>query len=357
MAQLGKLLGFPENRRTYEESPRLALNKCNTGVEFEFENVKLGLPIEEPAAGFWVAKPDGSLRGNGMEFVLREPLFGEDLYTAVKWLCEWAAKNNFECNYRTGLHVHIDVRNMDEDELISMLVYYALYEKVIFDWVGDDREGSNFCMPFYIAELVLEDIVRALRANDQMREMAKKIDRYAGLNVNPLSKFGSVEWRHLQTTTDFERVLTWINICQSFKKYARKNALKPTELLAELSSKSPEGLFLAILGPTLKEKLWKPGSAATVWERGIPVAQEIATLLDNRVGANWNAIRTTIGAGTNSRWLKWVEKMKKDPNINKVPDNPFHDPNAFLDKTVQKEAIQQLADAIRAKLEEVVIQI
>src|SRR6187399_1915200 len=108
MPNLGKLLGIPENRRSYEESELLALKKCYTGLEFEAEGVKNRLPTDADEAGFWLEKEDGSLRGASMEYVLREPLFGQDLVSSVRWLCEWATKERLEANYRTGLHVHID---------------------------------------------------------------------------------------------------------------------------------------------------------------------------------------------------------------------------------------------------------
>lgn len=351
-ASIGKLLGMPESSRTYEDNRLLALNKCLTGLEFEAENVEYPLPSDEDEAGFWEEKEDNSLRGASREYVLREPLFGEDLVKATKWLCTWATKKRLESNFRTGFHVHVDVRNMNTAQLITMTVYYALFEKVLFDWVGDSREGSIFCMPMYKAEGVLGPIVTAMKAEKQIKEAAKQIDRYAAYNLNALSRFGTVEWRHMQTTFDFDRVLKWINIAQNFKRYAKQNPMNPKELLAELSSKGPDKIFGSILGPTLGGELWTKASQQHVWDFGVPVAQEIATLLDSTNWAVWDDVRKVIGTGSNPKWSRWLEKQKDNKEFSKAPANPFAEPELLKDPELQKEALSQLADIIRDKLSE-----
>lgn len=348
--QIGKLLGMPESRRTYEGTRLLALQKCFTGLEFEAEEVKSRLPVDQEEAGYWVEKEDNSLRNNGMEYVLREPLFGEDLLSSMKWICEWGTKERLGTNFRTGLHVHIDVRNLGPSELLSMIIYYALFEKVIFDWVGDDRDGNIFCMPFYKAEGVLEPIVTALRAGNKIKDAAKAIDRYAAFNLNSLSKFGTVEFRHLKTTFNYERVLKWVNICQAFKKYAKNNPLKPHELVAEMSKLGPANMFAAILGPALSSELWSNKSQEQVETVGIPIAQEIATLLDGSAGLAWDSVRTALGnGGENPKWNKWAAKikLKKPESI----ENLFADPAILLDKDLQNEAVNTLHTLIREKLE------
>lgn len=347
---IGKRLGMPAGR-TYEENRILALQKCNTGLEFEAENVKNRLVIDDEEAGFWVEKEDGSLRGSSMEYVLREPLFGNDLVRAVKWLCAWGTKERLESNYRTGLHVHIDVRNLEEDELISMLIYYALFEKVIFDWVGDEREGSIFCMPFYKAEGALKTILEAINSKHNMKEVAKKIDRYSAFNLNSLSKFGTVEWRHLRTTFNEERVIDWINVAQGFKRYVKNNALKPQELMQEFSSRGAPAIFAGIVGPSLASKIWTQHSEALVKSVGIPVAQEIAVLLNGSEGIAWDSVRSALGTGENPRWKKWAEKAVKDSKlVTKFPENPFAEPELMRDLEFQKEAIEQLRESLKVVL-------
>jgi hypothetical protein len=254
-------------------------------------------------------------------------------------------------NYRTGLHVHIDVRNLEANELLTMFVYYALFEPVIFQWVGDRREGSIFCMPLYKAEGVLPQIIDAISAPaGVMKSVAAKIDRYAAFNLNSLSKFGTVEFRHMQTTFNTDRVIKWINICQSFKKYAKNNPLKPDELLMELSKNGYANTLASILGPQLSAELWNRDAAKLIEDYGLVQAQEIATLLGGSAGVVWDSVRTALGTGSNPRWSKWAEKQKENKELSKIPDNPFSDPELLRDPEMQKHAMDMLKNAIREKL-------
>lgn len=354
VTRVGKLLGIPESRRTYNDSASLALAKCLTGLEFECENVKVALPaIDE--AGYWKQEKDDSLRGSSMEFVLREPLFGEDLTDALKWFCQWASENNFESNYRTGMHVHIDVRNLEANQLVSLLVYYALFEPVLFKWVGDGREGSIFCMPFYKAEGAIEDVIKAFKTPTKMKDYAAKIDRYAGLNLNALSKYGSVEWRHLQTTFDYDRVLKWVNIAQSFKRYAKNRPLNPQELLAELSKLGAHEMFFNIVGEKGAD-LWTVESEKLVWSKGLAVAQEMAVLLEDSRSARWDTTRALLKPGSHGGLTKWATRVKekKAKDVDEIPDNIFSHPDLATDTAVQAQALAALKQLIRIELDSAV---
>lgn len=345
---LGKMLGIPESARNYEASTKLVLSRCLTGLEFECENVAKELPVEG-TAGLWRMEKDGSLRGAGMEFVLREPLFGEDLISSVDWFCDWAKENRFEVNFRTGLHVHVDMRNVNSEQLLTMLVFYALYEPLIYKWVGDDREGSIFCLPFYKAEGAVHTIAQALKSTSRMKDYLARVDRYAGLNLNALSKYGSVEWRHLMCTFDKERIVKWINVAQSFKKYAKKNPLEPKELLAIISHNGVEALFSDILGPLYKE-FWFAGAEKVVWSTGFPIAQDISMLMAEDLNIKWDTVRQALRAGTNPGFLKWADKAK-DKKQDEVPDNLFENPDLLADPEMQRLAIERLKQMIRASLD------
>lgn len=352
---IGELIGIPASKRTYNDSQVLALSKCLIGLELECENVKVELPSTESDAGFWNAEKDDSLRGNSKEFVLKEPLFGEDLLSAAKWLCTWALENNFETNYRTGLHVHVDVRNLSSAQLVSMLVYYSLFEPVLFKWIGNGREGSIFCMPFYKAEGGIESVIRAFKAPHRMKDFAAKIDRYSALNLNALSKYGSVEWRHMQTTFDYEILLKWINVAQSFKKYAKNHPLNPKELLAELSKLGPEQLFTLIMGEKLHSELWFPEAEALVFNTGLPVAQDMALLLEDARSVRWDVTRNILRPGNNMGLAKWAAKTtaKKDRGFDEVPDNIFNHPNIGTDPIIREQAIEEIRKMVREQLDQI----
>jgi hypothetical protein len=155
----------------------------------------------------------------------------------------------------------------------------------------------------------------------------------------------------MQTTFNAERVIKWVNICQCLKKYGLHNPLKPMELLMEMSKLGPANIFGAIFGPSLSNELWGPDSNRLVMEIGLPVAQEIATLLDGTAPIAWDSVRTALGSGVNPRWIKWVENQRKNKENEKMPENPFADPELLKDPEYQRQAIEQLTQAIRDELD------
>ncbi len=348
---VGRSLGIPSPRRTYEDSPKLALGKCLTGLEIECENVRVeSLPSEEWAAD-WKQDKDNSLRGYSMEYILKEPLFGDDLIQAIVKFCTWAREKKFEANYRTGIHIHIDVRNLEVDQLISMVVFYALFEKVIFKFIGNAREGSIFCMPFYKAEGCVPLIASAFKAKDKdMKYLASKIDRYGALNLNALAKYGSVEWRHFQTTFDSDTILSWVNLAQSFKKFAKTNPGTPNEVVAELSKGGPQTLLKKIVGDDLLSKIWYPEAERDVYQYGLPVAQDLAVLLqEDKPQLSWTSTEECFKFGTNLGFSKWVQNLA-NIKLEERPDNPLNDPQLANDPQLQAQATQQVRELLIAEL-------
>lgn len=355
MSNVGSILGMPENKRTYEDSTKLALARCLTGIEVECENVKSHLPEEKESwASTWMEEQDNSLRGEGREFVLEDPLFGDDLVQSISWFCRWAKEKKFEANYRTGLHVHIDARNLEMDQLVTMVIYYALFEKVLFKWVGDNREGSVFCLPFYKAEGVVDTIGQAFSApKGTMRDGTAAIDRYAALNLNALSKYGSVEWRHLQTTFDEDRIFKWINCAQSFKKYAKHNPLAPWELLDNLSKLGPRRLLSLIVGTEFGAELWYDKAEEDVWKYGLPISQDLCMLLDSKNKGGWDTLRKGLKQGTNLGFMAWAAKKTGLKSLEK-PQNIYVDPLLLTSPELQREALADIQGKLRTLLDNAV---
>ena len=223
---VGNMLGHPVSKFKRAPDTTLTIPDCLIGVEFEFEGVGARSVIEAATQlPFWVSKEDHSLRGNGREFVFKEPLFGVDATTALSGLVEYATKNKYVCNIRTGLHVHVDCRDLYPDQLRSMCIAYAAIEPLIYKWVGNNREESNFCVPWYYSEEAVQAATRILvgltdehSAAERLRGEAAGYQRYAGFNMNSLDRFGSIEFRQLQTTLNLKRVIDWVNMCLSIKK-------------------------------------------------------------------------------------------------------------------------------------------
>lgn len=251
---------FNHYQKTLElkPAPELPLPKCSTGLEWEFE---MG-PILRQALGardnkYLAVHEDGSLRDNGVEVVtVGDGLWGVDLLAAIDYLNKKIAEVSIVrappvCNYRTAFHVHIDVRDMEAAQIHNMLLLYALVEIPIFNFVGNDRYNSNFCVPWGRAESQF-NVLKSLRDDMSTGEADKlrTLQRYSALNCQAIAKYGTVEFRHMQN--DISELKTkqieFIKIAQKLKKqgiYLYEKGLHGKALFSYFKALTPRELLQA----------------------------------------------------------------------------------------------------------------
>jgi hypothetical protein len=215
---IGEELGHPPDNRTYAPSRSVA-TKDLVGVEIEMENaVAVG-------STYWRATNDGSLRDNGVEYVLSQPLTGVDLLRALDELEHIVHDNGFTPTFgeRTSTHVHVDVRDLDKEQLTSYILMYMALEIPLFKLCGEDRESSNFCPSYRQAESQVVAINKLIKANrfPSVHRVLLGSERYAGCNINSVHKFGSLEFRGHRGEYRKEPILLWINLLLSLKDFAR----------------------------------------------------------------------------------------------------------------------------------------
>src|SRR6185312_4452554 len=222
---LSRVLGKPKGKQSFKIDSRWVLPECLIGLEHEYEGVKdRTLPIHS-FSELWSYHEETSLKDLGAEYVLSNPLFGEDLSNALQWMTDHAVGQKWKCTKRTGIHVHMDVRDLEVPQLAGLSLLYAALEPLIYKWVGDSRDVSHFCVPLYKADDALFDACSIIRSAFQDQKAGSSLTlkksedfkRYAGFNLHALHKFGSIEFRHLQTTHDRQRIEDWINILMAIK--------------------------------------------------------------------------------------------------------------------------------------------
>ncbi len=318
--RLSEALGIPVDPYRYEPNDRLILPKCRLGLEFEFEGVTtekvdrhVGLPlsVKEPWSAYWRVTADGSLHDNGAEFRFERPLWGADAVSAVESLCTWAKARQFKTSIRTGLHVHVDVRDLSRDELSRLNVLYALFERAVYRVAGNNRDTNVFCLPWYKADNMANH-VRKINSAVDLKSASSELrdEKYGGLNLDTLVRFGSVEFRHALATTDVDWVLKWINVCLAFKRAAQKLDTSPLALIHNLSAVGVpqfartvfEDVFGTIDYPELETEVWAYGvdTALLVY----PQQQEIIDIAN----LSWN--KAPVPVVVNPKFQAYVDKKK-----------------------------------------------
>lgn len=222
--QLGRLINPKWSTASKPES-RLV------GIELEYEHVT-GIQLGNPhgsdpkplLTSRWHAVQDGSLRNQGGEFV-SIPIPVSQVSSALSELFTAPGASKWQTSIRTGLHVHVDVRDFNLDELRCLLTAYCLSEPALFNYVGIEREENVFCVPWYRAPADMETVLTWLdhkggpnNASDYFNHLSK----YDALNLMPIIKFGTVEFRHAQCTKDKAYIAEWAHICTNVVELALK---------------------------------------------------------------------------------------------------------------------------------------
>lgn len=205
------------------------ISDCRVGLEFEFENPYDAAWAEwfdgrkRNLGEFYKVVGDGSLRDGGIEMIFKEPLMGEQLQDAIARMCRDPQECPLSQTYRTSIHVHIDARDMEIEHLKSALLIYAMVESGMFAFVGQDRDSSNYSVPWYASTRHLREIADSLfcaRNGAGIRDKIARIQRYGALNINALRKYGSLEFRHLGQTLDLGTINNWVSGCMHIKRAA-----------------------------------------------------------------------------------------------------------------------------------------
>lgn len=261
---LTAIWGHNKSKKAYKASESWVLPDEMIGLEFEYEGVDaISIPAKEYSLYFDMVD-DGSLRDNGKEFVFSEPLFGEDLSWALTTMERLTQKWQFLTTYRTSVHVHLDVRDLTPEEIHKLCILYTLFERPLFSFAGPERADNNFCIPWYRSNVYFRYIalLRSPRAAQKFSDATHNMGRYSSLNLLALREHGSLEFRHMEGTTDMARVAKWVNMIMCLKKACKTLEFDNYNILAHLSQVGPEALVRSVFGDLLTG-YWTPRD---IWE-------------------------------------------------------------------------------------------
>ncbi|MCR4308196.1 MAG: amidoligase family protein [Candidatus Berkelbacteria bacterium] len=215
---------------------------CFCGIEIEVEGLGRVLPEINPV--IWEAKRDNSLRNGGVEFISR-PVAGNDLLQSLDYFFNQLPAHAL-FSPRTSIHVHINVLDLELENIECFVILYLLFEKLLYRFVGKDRDRSIFCVPLqdtYRVSQLITDLRIKLAAGLSVEHEER---RYAGLNLASLFKFGTFEFRQLGGTRDMRRVIIWINILQSLRNHALAwNIEELKQQIMQLNTTSDYRIFLS----------------------------------------------------------------------------------------------------------------
>lgn len=188
------------------------------GIEIEVEGENL--PNVDNV--HWKTEPDGSLR-DGKEYIFKKPRLLKDIPAMLRVLNkkfeDAEAKPDF--SFRTSVHVHMNVQELSYQQILNTIYTYLLLESPLMNYCGANRLGNRFCLRLEDAEGSLE-VLRKLfsRGENSLEDIPRDYVRYAAINIEAMSKYGSLEFRAMQGTMDVERITTWCKALYNIREFA-----------------------------------------------------------------------------------------------------------------------------------------
>lgn len=229
------------------------------GIECETE----GSRLEHLNNNVWRTEMDGSLR-DGLEYV-SFPLKPEQVKGAIVSLHKHIKDQGGKVRYsfRCSTHVHINVLDMSENEVMTMMFLYMMYENVFMNFVAPERVGNRFCLRFQDAQALTNELCRFfMTAPGGLRGaiigLHQENLKYAALNLYTLRKYGTLEFRALEGCSDEKRIHNWVTAIVKLREQAVKigNPLAAYEKFIEDPQYFVDGIFMHDPASFLKEG-WK----------------------------------------------------------------------------------------------------
>ena len=194
---------------------------------------------------YWTTHQDNSLR-NGIEYVLSEPLMGSELRKAISYF--FSTFKTYSTGPRTSIHVHLNMRQDNEslEGLKNMVILYAAYEEAFFRIADFNRKWCAYCNPFEDnPPQILIDVLRADNTSNLHHSLeisaGRGTNRYYGLNLNALERFGTLEFRHFPLVHEEERLVDWVSLLMELKQAA--NTLADRDIHIADLIKEPDDVF------------------------------------------------------------------------------------------------------------------
>jgi hypothetical protein len=134
------------------------------GIEVEVEHTSMSLHeamrvMRSIPSSFWSTVPEGSLRGEGFEFVLRSPIPMSQTDHALNQLLPFLMEA--VDTFRAAVHVHFNAQPLTRHQYIGIALAYAVQEPSLYRRIGGGRDESIFCVPWYTNPSTIKALLRA----------------------------------------------------------------------------------------------------------------------------------------------------------------------------------------------------
>lgn len=193
---------------------------------------------------YWKVITDSSINCGSYEQdieVVSPVLKGIEGLEEVKKVVDAMKDFGVQINRSTGLHVHHDSNNLNAYAFSNLVKLYAFYEGALDSLMPRSRRGRR---PYYIHAVkyvfnektamdlskCIDEMLENEHEDDFLNELLAKshYERYCKLNLQAISKHGTIEFRHHSGTTNSDKVIAWIELTQNILNYCNNSRTRIT---------------------------------------------------------------------------------------------------------------------------------
>lgn len=179
------------------------------GIEIEVE----GIDHHDYDYEGWQLHEEGSLRG-GFEIVSR-PLMIDDVRPALEKVKP--ILDNCVMSDRCSIHVHVNAGDLTTLGVTKLTSLFMCLERALIENYNM-RGNNNYCVPFHHVNSPLQFAENMASCRSTINESYSK---YMALNVLPLNRFGTVEFRGMGLLTDVDSIVEWVEVIHEIREMSQ----------------------------------------------------------------------------------------------------------------------------------------
>ena len=177
----------------------------------------------------WRAVNDGSLSGGGVEFKNIRPIRGDSILQNLNNLQNSSCDQDFYIDNSCGIHVHMDARDFNWQELRNLIVIMNTIEPSIMNSMPAHRRLNRFCKSIdddFGQPLVNSHVYDKINSLEELVDFSyrdlSKVDpdenrynssRYRGMNLHSRFYHGTIEFRYHEGEIYSDPIIDWVRFC------------------------------------------------------------------------------------------------------------------------------------------------
>lgn len=170
----------------------------------------------------WKVVPDSTCGSEAVSPILR----GKEGWEQVKVAMQALRANGGSVTRRCGMHVHLDMSDMDGTQIARFIELYVAFQAEIDAFVAPSRRSgadNQWCQPWYGGIARVADYFRTHGT------CQPGVSRYHTINVASYAKYGTIEVRQHQGSLNAATAKSWGTLLMALVEVARTDRVSEVE--------------------------------------------------------------------------------------------------------------------------------